>query len=96
MEDKSTQKDKPVIRTPMKRGDFQPCECHTLARSHPFPQPEPAHVFLAGWWRHVYEQTLAQVGEMTTDETWERAFAEGGALSMQQVLAIAQQELQRQ
>jgi len=39
--------------------------------------------FWLGWWRDVYEQTLAQVGEMTTDETWERAFAEGGALSMQ-------------
>ena len=52
--------------------------------------------FWLGWWRDVYEQAIAQVRGMTTDETWERAFAEGGTLSMQQVLAIVQQELQRQ
>jgi len=33
---------------------------------------------------------------MTTDKTWESAFAEGGAFSMQQALALALQELQNQ
>jgi len=36
---------------------------------------------------------LARSREMTTDETWERAFAEGGTLSMQEALVIAVQEL---
>ena len=52
--------------------------------------------FWVGWWRDVYEQAIAQVRGMTTDETWKRAFAEGGMLSMQQAQAIALQELQRQ
>jgi len=50
--------------------------------------------FWVGWWGDVYEQTVAQVKGLTSDENWEKAFAEGGALSMQQALAIALQELQ--
>lgn len=52
--------------------------------------------FWLGWWRDVYEQAVAWVRGMTTDETWEGAFAEGGTLSMQQTLALALQELQTQ
>lgn len=52
--------------------------------------------FWVGWWSDVYEQVIARVREMATDETWEKAFAEGGTLSMQQAMAIALQELQRQ
>jgi hypothetical protein len=32
---------------------------------------------------------------MTTNETWDEAFAEGGTLSVQQAMAIALEELQR-
>ncbi|MGZ9235800.1 MAG: hypothetical protein ACXW4E_09770, partial [Anaerolineales bacterium] len=49
--------------------------------------------FWVGWWRDVYEQTMAQVKGMTTGETWKNAFVEGGMLSMQQAIAIALQEL---
>jgi hypothetical protein len=52
--------------------------------------------FWLGWWRDVYERTIAQVRALTSEEAWESAFAEGGALSMQQALAIALQELQSQ
>jgi tetratricopeptide (TPR) repeat protein len=52
--------------------------------------------FWLGWWRDIYEQAVAQIRVMTTDETWEKTFAEGGTLSMQQAVAIALQELQRQ
>jgi len=52
--------------------------------------------FWLGWWRDIYEKTLAQVRGMTTDQTWESAFAEGGTFSMQQALALALQELQTQ
>jgi tetratricopeptide (TPR) repeat protein len=50
--------------------------------------------FWLGWWRDVYEQTLAQVRALTSEEAWEKAFAEGGGLSMQQALGLATQELQ--
>jgi len=50
--------------------------------------------FWLGWWRDVYEQAVAQVRALTTDETWEKAFIEGETLSMPQALAIALQELQ--
>jgi predicted ATPase len=50
--------------------------------------------FWLGWWRDVYEQTLAQVRALTSEEAWEKAFTEGGALSMQQALVLAMQELQ--
>ena len=50
--------------------------------------------FWLGWWRDVYEQTLAQVRVLASEETWEKAFTEGGALSMQQALVLAMQELQ--
>jgi len=49
--------------------------------------------FWVGWGSDVYEQAVARSREMTTDETWERAFAEGGTLSMQEALVIAVQEL---
>jgi len=49
--------------------------------------------FWLGWWRDVYQQTVAQVREMTTPEIWEKAFAEGEALSASEALAIALQEL---
>jgi predicted ATPase len=49
--------------------------------------------FWVGWWRDVYEQTVAQVKEMTTEETWKNAFEKGAAFTMQQALAIALQEL---
>ena len=52
--------------------------------------------FWLGWWRDVYKQTVAEVHEMTTSELWEKAFAEGQALSMPEALAIALQELQRE
>jgi hypothetical protein len=51
--------------------------------------------FWVGWGSDVYEQAIGQLRGMTNEETWERAFAEGGALSMQQALSIALQELQR-
>ncbi len=50
--------------------------------------------FWVGWGNDVYEQAVARSREMTTNETWESAFAEGGTLSMQEALAIAVQELQ--
>jgi predicted ATPase/tetratricopeptide (TPR) repeat protein len=50
--------------------------------------------FWLGWWRRVYEQTLAEVRVITPQETWETVFSEGKELSMQQALAIALQELQ--
>jgi predicted ATPase len=56
----------------------------------------PHTFFWLGWWRNIYERTIAQVREMTADETWKRAFAEGEAFSMQQAVTIAVQELQRQ
>jgi len=52
--------------------------------------------FWVGWSRDIYERAIAQIREMAADETWEKAFAEGAALSMQQAVAIALQELQRQ
>jgi tetratricopeptide (TPR) repeat protein len=52
--------------------------------------------FWVGWGSDVYERAVAQVREMTNDETWETAFEEGGTLSMQQAQTIALQELQRQ
>ena len=52
--------------------------------------------FWVGWGSDVYEQAVARVRGMTTDETWERAFAEGGTLSMQQAVELAQQELHKQ
>jgi len=51
--------------------------------------------FWVGWSRDIYERAIAQIREMAADETWEKAFAEGAALSMQQAVAIALQELQR-
>jgi hypothetical protein len=50
--------------------------------------------FWLGWWREIYERTIAQVRKITANETWEKAFAEGETLSMQQALTIALQELQ--
>jgi hypothetical protein len=50
--------------------------------------------FWVGWWRDVYEQTIAHVKGLTTEEAWEKAFAEDGMLSMQQALAMALQELE--
>jgi hypothetical protein len=50
--------------------------------------------FWVGWGNDVYEQAVARTREMTTDKAWERAFAEGSALSMPEALAIAVQELQ--
>ena len=52
--------------------------------------------FWVGWGSDVYERAVAQVREMTNDETWETAFEEGGTLSMQQAQKIALRELQRQ
>ncbi len=52
--------------------------------------------FWVGWGSDVYERAVAQVREMTNNETWETAFAEGRTLSMQQAQTIAIQELQRQ
>ncbi|HLO14751.1 MAG TPA: hypothetical protein VK206_07980, partial [Anaerolineales bacterium] len=52
--------------------------------------------FWLGWWRDVYEQTITQVRGMVRDEIWEKAFAEGETLSMQEALTIALQELQGQ
>jgi tetratricopeptide (TPR) repeat protein len=51
--------------------------------------------FWVGWGSDVYEKAVAQVRGMTTNEIWEKAFAEGGTLSIQQAMAIALQELQR-
>jgi predicted ATPase len=50
--------------------------------------------FWVGWWRDVYDQAIARMRGLTTTDVWEQAFAEGGALSMQEALAIAVQELQ--
>jgi hypothetical protein len=50
--------------------------------------------FWVGWWSDVYERAIAQGRGLTTDETWEKAFTEGGRLSVQEAMAIALQELQ--
>jgi predicted ATPase len=50
--------------------------------------------FWVGWWRDVYDHAIAQMRGLITNDVWEQAFAEGGALSMQEALDIAAQELQ--
>jgi len=52
--------------------------------------------FWLGWWREVYERAIAQLRAITSQKTWEKAFAEGEALSLRGAVAIALQELHSQ
>jgi predicted ATPase len=50
--------------------------------------------FWLGWWAEVHEKAVLWTRNAIVEETWKKAYAEGEALSMQQALAIALQELQ--
>ena len=49
--------------------------------------------FWLGWWSGVYERAVAQLHSLTNNEVWEKAFAEGEKLSLQQAVSTALQEL---
>ncbi len=51
-------------------------------------------VFWLGWWSEVHERAVLQARRVMDDATWEKTFAEGAALTMQQAAAIALQEVQ--
>jgi tetratricopeptide (TPR) repeat protein len=57
------------------------------------PLNEKAHMYYWAGWNKLYERALAQAREMTEADLWNRTFAEGATLSMQEAVGIALSEL---
>lgn len=52
-----------------------------------------AHMYYWAGWNALYQRALANARQLTVDTLWEKAFAEGMSLSMQEAVGIALHEL---
>ena len=57
-------------------------------------QNENVHMFFwLGWWSEVHQNAVRSTRNDMDEETWQKAYSEGKALSMQQALEVALHEL---